>query len=166
MYLLGDVSYEGYKAYWHNQRVRDPTIQLTARQEKITGLPAIETRVVKPSEVSPLEDYRTVMVQRAIFQSVASMGLPAFTIHSVVRYSGRAMKDMKNKMIRTWAPIGLGLAVVPFLPAMFDEPVENAVEWAFHKGFEMYGGKGAVGNAPATGREELLAKKPIKEKEL
>jgi fission process protein 1 len=106
------------------------------------------------------------MVQRAIFQSVASMGLPAFTIHSVVRYSGRAMKDMKNKMIRTWAPIGLGLAVVPFLPAMFDEPVENAVEWAFHKGFEMYGGKGAVGNAPATGREELLAKKPIKEKEL
>ncbi|KAJ4149336.1 hypothetical protein NW754_000777 [Fusarium falciforme] len=166
MYLLGDVSYEGYKAYWHNQRVRDPTIQLTARQEKITGLPAIETRVVKPGEVSPLEDYRTVMVQRAIFQSVASMGLPAFTIHSVVRYSGRAMKDMKNKMIRTWAPIGLGLAVVPFLPAMFDEPVENAVEWAFHKGFEMYGGKGAVGNAPATGREELLAKKPIKEKEL
>ncbi|WAO85106.1 Mitochondrial fission process protein 1 [Fusarium falciforme] len=166
MYLLGDVSYEGYKAYWHNQRVRDPTIQLTARQEKITGLPAIETRVVKPGEVSPLEDYRTVMVQRAIFQSVASMGLPAFTIHSVVRYSGRAMKGMKNKMIRTWAPIGLGLAVVPFLPAMFDEPVENAVEWAFHKGFEMYGGKGAVGNAPATGREELLAKKPIKEKEL
>ncbi|RSM19382.1 hypothetical protein CDV31_001804 [Fusarium ambrosium] len=166
MYLLGDVSYEGYKAYWHNQRVRDPTIQLTARQEKITGLPAIETRVVKPGEVSPLEDYRTVMVQRAIFQSVASMGLPAFTIHSVVRYSGRAMKDMKNKMIRTWAPIGLGLAVVPFLPYMFDEPVENVVEWAFHKGFEMYGGKGAVGNAPATGREELLAKKPIKEKEL
>lgn len=166
MYLLGDVSYEGYKAYWHNQRVRDPTIQLTERQEKITGLPAIETRIVKPGEVSPLEDYRTVMVQRAIFQSVASMGLPAFTIHSVVRYSGRAMKGMKNKMIRTWAPIGLGLAVVPFLPYMFDEPVEHAVEWAFHKGFEMYGGKGAVGNAPATGREELLAKKPIKEKEL
>ncbi|EEU40754.1 uncharacterized protein NECHADRAFT_103359 [Fusarium vanettenii 77-13-4] len=165
-YLLGDVSYEGYKAYWHNQRVRDPTIQLTERQEKITGLPAIETRIVKPGEVAPLEDYRTVMVQRAIFQSLASMGLPAFTIHSVVRYSGRAMKDMKNKMIRTWAPIGLGLAVVPFLPAMFDEPVENAVEWAFHKGFEMYGGKAAVGNALATGREELLAKKPIKEKEL
>ncbi|KAM0432873.1 hypothetical protein ACHAPT_004575 [Fusarium lateritium] len=165
MYLLGDVSYEGYKAYWHNRRVLDPTIQLTARQEMITGLPAIESRVVKPGEVSPLEDYRTVMVQRAIFQSLASMGLPAFTIHSVVRYSGRAMKDMKNKLIRTWGPIGLGLAIVPFLPAMFDEPVENAVEWTFHRGFEMYGGKGAVGNAPVTGREELL-KKPVKEKEL
>ncbi|KAG5747336.1 hypothetical protein H9Q69_005278 [Fusarium xylarioides] len=165
LYLIGDVSYEGYKAYWHNQRVLNPKVQLSPRQEKITGLPATETRPIEPGTVPPLEDYRTVMVQRAIFQSVASMGLPAFTIHSVVRYSGRAMKNMKNQVIRTWAPIGLGLAVVPFLPAMFDEPVENAVEWAFHKGFETFGGKAAVGNAPTTGREDLLAKRP-KEKEL
>ncbi|KAM0563383.1 hypothetical protein ACHAPJ_001101 [Fusarium lateritium] len=166
MYLIGDVSYEGYKSYWHNQRVLNPKVQLTPRQEKITGLPATETRAIEPGTVSPLEDYRTVMVQRAIFQGVASMGLPAFTIHSVVRYSGRAMKNMKNTPLRTWGPIGLGLAVVPFLPAMFDEPVEHAVEWAFHKGFETFGGKAAVGNAPATGREDLLAKKPVKEKEL
>ncbi|KIL92693.1 hypothetical protein FAVG1_03873 [Fusarium avenaceum] len=165
LYLIGDVSYEGYKSYWHNQRVLNPSVQLTPRQEKVTGLPATETRALQPGTVAPLDDYRTVMVQRAIFQSLASMGLPAFTIHSVVRYSGRAMKDMKNKAIRTWAPIGLGLAIVPFLPAMFDEPVENAVEWAFHKGFETFGGKSAVGNAPTMGREDLLTKKP-KEKEL
>ncbi|KAF5982971.1 mitochondrial fission process 1 [Fusarium coicis] len=165
LYLIGDVSYEGYKSYWHNQRVLNPKVQLSPRQEKVTGLPATETRLVEPGTVPPLEDYRTVMLQRAIFQSVASMGLPAFTIHSVVRYSGRAMKNMKNQVIRTWAPIGLGLAVVPFLPAMFDEPVENAVEWAFHKGFETFGGKAAVGNAPTTGREDMLAKRP-KEKEL
>ncbi|KAF5681623.1 mitochondrial fission process 1 [Fusarium denticulatum] len=165
LYLIGDVSYEGYKSYWHNQRVLNPKVQLSPRQEKVTGLPATETRLIEPGTVPPLEDYRTVMVQRAIFQSVASMGLPAFTIHSVVRYSGRAMKNMKNQVIRTWAPIGLGLAVVPFLPAMFDEPVENAVEWAFHKGFETFGGKAAVGNAPTTGREDMLAKRP-KEKEL
>ncbi|KAI1017411.1 hypothetical protein LB505_004913 [Fusarium chuoi] len=165
LYLIGDVSYEGYKSYWHNQRVLNPKVQLSPRQEKVTGLPATETRLIEPGTVPPLEDYRTVMVQRAIFQSVASMGLPAFTIHSVVRYSGRAMKNMKNQAIRTWAPIGLGLAVVPFLPAMFDEPVENAVEWAFHKGFETFGGKAAVGNAPTTGREDLLTKRP-KEKEL
>jgi fission process protein 1 len=165
LYLIGDVSYEGYKSYWHNQRVLNPSVQLTPRQEKVTGLPATETRALQPGTVAPLDDYRTVMVQRAIFQSLASMGLPAFTIHSVVRYSGRAMKDMKNKAIRTWAPIGLGLAIVPFLPAMFDEPVENAVEWAFHKGFETFGGKTAVGNAPTMGREDLLTKKP-KEKEL
>ena len=165
LYLVGDVSYEGYKSYWHNQRILDPKVQLTPRQEQITGLPAVQTSVVQPGTVSPLEDYRTVMVQRAIFQSLASMGLPAFTIHSVVRYSGRAMKNLKNPMIRTWAPIGLGLSVVPFLPAMFDAPVENAVEWAFHKGFETFGGHKAVGDSPKTGREELL-KKPVKEKEL
>ncbi|PNP75530.1 hypothetical protein FNYG_10939 [Fusarium nygamai] len=165
LYLIGDVSYEGYKSYWHNQRVLNPKVQLSPRQEKVTGLPATETHLIEPGTVPPLEDYRTVMLQRAIFQSVASMGLPAFTIHSVVRYSGRAMKNMKNQVIRTWAPIGLGLAVVPFLPAMFDEPVENAVEWAFHKGFETFGGKAAVGNAPTTGREDMLAKRP-KEKEL
>ncbi|KPM45329.1 hypothetical protein AK830_g1131 [Neonectria ditissima] len=162
-YLIGDVSYEGYKSYLHNQRVRNPEVQLTPREEKLAGLPAGATQ---PGVVSPLDDYRTVMVQRALFQGLASMGLPAFTIHSVVRYSGRAMKDMKNKTIRTWAPIGLGLAVVPFLPRMFDEPVENAVEWAFHKGFEAFGGKEYVGNSPVTGREDLLTKKPIKEKEL
>ncbi|KAF4983325.1 hypothetical protein FZEAL_1240 [Fusarium zealandicum] len=166
LYLIGDVSYEGYKSYWHNRRVLDPSLQLAPHQEKITGLPATETRTIEPGTVPPLEDYRTVMAQRAIFQSLASMGLPAFTIHSVVRYSGRAMKDMKSKPIRTWGPIGLGLAVVPFLPAMFDEPVENAVEWAFHKGFETFGGKAAVGNAPSIGREDLLTKRPVKEKEL
>lgn len=131
----------------------------------MTGLPANETRKVQPGVVAPLEDWRTVMVQRGLFQSIASMGLPAFTIHSVVRYSSRAVKDVKNKAIRTWGPIGLGLAVVPFLPTLFDKPVENAVEWVFHKGFETVGGKQYVGSSPATGREDLLNKRP-KEKEL
>ena len=54
-----------------------------------------------------IEDYRAVMAQRAVFQSVASMGLPAFTIHSIVRYSGRALKDAKNTRIRTYGPIGV-----------------------------------------------------------
>jgi len=165
LYILGDDSYEGYRAYWHNQRILNPNLELSPRQEKVTGLPATDTRVVQPGTISPLEDYRTVMVQRGIFQSLASMGLPAFTIHSVVRYSGRALKDAKNKTIRTWGPIGLGLAVVPFLPTLFDQPVENAVEWLFHKGFETVGGKAYVGNAPSMGREDSMHKRP-KEKEL
>ncbi|KAK7518358.1 mitochondrial 18 KDa protein-domain-containing protein [Phyllosticta citriasiana] len=106
--------------------------------------------------VPAIEDYRTVMAQRAIFQGLASMGLPAFTIHSVVKYSGRAMKGVKNVKLRTWGPIGLGLAVVPFLPYIFDEPVENAVEWAFHRGFAAVGGPGAVARSPSTGRSHLL----------
>ncbi|KAG5924902.1 hypothetical protein E4U61_005749 [Claviceps capensis] len=164
LYILGDVSHEGYRAYWHNQRILNPQLRLTARQERITGLPAEHSNSdIAPGVVSPLEDWRTVMVQRGVFQSVASMGLPAFTIHSVVRYSGQALKKVKNPTIRTWGPIGLGLAVVPFLPWLFDEPVENAVEWAFHKGFEAFGGKTYVGDAPATGREDLL-QKPVKSK--
>ncbi|KAJ9136517.1 hypothetical protein NKR23_g9882 [Pleurostoma richardsiae] len=168
-YVLGDVSYEGYKAYWQNQRTRNPRLVLTERQQKLAGVvlpPASRDNDVTPGVVPPIEDYRTVMAQRAIFQSVASMGLPAFTIHSVVKYSGKAMKDLKNKTLRTWGPIGLGLAVVPFLPAMYDKPVENAVEWLFHKGFETFGGKEAVGEAPMTGREKKLTHKPHKEKEL
>lgn len=163
LYILGDVSHEGYRAYWRNQRILNPQLELTSHQEKITGLPASQNAVVQPGVVPPLEDWRTVMVQRGIFQSIASMGLPAFTIHSVVRYSGRALKDVKNATVRTWAPIGLGLAVVPFLPTLFDEPVENAVEWAFHTGFQTFGGKQAVGKAPVTGREDLLGEKPKKD---
>lgn len=53
------------------------------------------------------EDYRSVMAERAVFQVIASMGLPAFTIHSVVKYSGRAMKNAKSSLVRTWGPIGV-----------------------------------------------------------
>lgn len=175
LYILGDVSYEGYKSYLHNQRVINPALALTPREARIIGekSPVSDATAAPPKSpadvehgtVPPLEDYRTVMVQRAIFQSIASMGLPAFTIHSMVKYSGKAMKGVKSVPIRTWAPIGLGLSVVPFLPAIFDQPVENAVEWAFHKGFRAYGGEKFVGDAPPTGREDLLAKRP-KEKEL
>jgi fission process protein 1 len=167
-YILGDVSYEGYKAYWHNQRITNPTVELSDHAKRITGMSDVPSGTIAPGTVAPLEDYRVVMLQRGIFQSLASMGLPAFTIHSVVRYSGRALKDVKNKTVRTWGPIGLGLAVVPFLPTLFDKPVENAVEFVFHKGFELVGGKEYVGEAPQIGREKLLSmkEKPKKEKEL
>ncbi|KAI0120343.1 mitochondrial 18 KDa protein-domain-containing protein [Hypoxylon sp. NC0597] len=168
-YILGDVSYEGYKAYWQNQRTLNPQLVLSEKQQRVTGLSMPAPADAKPGVVSPLEDYRTVMVQRAVFQSIASMGLPAFTIHSVVKYSSKAMKDVKNKTLRVWAPIGLGLSIVPFLPTIFDKPVENAVEWMFHKGFALYGGKEYIGDAPSTGREAALKQRPKtqpKEKEL
>lgn len=69
--------------------------------------PSTSTVGFKPGHVPALEDYRSVMAQRAVFQSVASMGLPAFTIHSIVRYSGRALKDVKNTRIRSYGPIGV-----------------------------------------------------------
>ncbi|CAK7270088.1 hypothetical protein SEPCBS57363_003925 [Sporothrix epigloea] len=188
-YIVGDVGYEGYKAYLDNQRTLNPNYHFSDRQKRIAGVQETAdpfrlskdksskgsksqtasadgtALAVVPGVVTPLEDYRTVMAQRAVFQSIASMGLPAFTIHSVVRYSSRALKTASNKTIRTWGPIGLGLAVVPLLPTLFDKPVENAVEYAFHQGFERFGGKQAVGEAPVIGREKQLHQKP-KEKEL
>ncbi|KAF4553019.1 Hypothetical protein D9617_8g050320 [Elsinoe fawcettii] len=178
-YLIGDVGHEGYKAWLRNQRVlfpdqypEEPVAGTVQSDQSVTGKVkgAIETAktqlganitgdstaVKNPGKVPAIEDYRAVMAQRAVFQGVASMGLPAFTIHSIVRYSGRAMKDVKNVRLRTWGPIGLGLAAVPALPFMFDEPVEKATEWIFHKSFQFFGGPEAVGHRPETGRHTLL----------
>jgi fission process protein 1 len=140
-YLIGDVSHEGYKAYKRNQRILHPE----------TDPNATTAQLQTPGHVPAIDDYRARMAERAVFQGLASMGLPAFTIHSIVRYSGQAFKNVKNVKVRTWGPIGLGLAAVPALPYMFDHLVEVATEWVFHKGFELVGGPAAVGKDPITG---------------
>ncbi|KAF2125220.1 hypothetical protein P153DRAFT_349626 [Dothidotthia symphoricarpi CBS 119687] len=185
LYLTGDVAHEGYKAYCRNQKTLhpDPTEEKKEQADMVaTGRPTgvigkvqelgkkvTSTEGVKaggegsiltggeiiPGRIPAIEDYRSVMAQRAVFQAVASMGLPAFTIHSIVRYSGRALKDVRNKLIRTWGPIGLGLAAVPFLPYLFDEPVEHATEWIFYNAFRTFGGEKAVEGRPVTGQKEL-----------
>jgi fission process protein 1 len=195
-YLLGDVGNEGYKAYVRNQRtlkgeVEDSGAQIpTAGGEKVqvgesrslgVGVTAANNSVAKQQQqqqqseggrVVPIEDYRAVMAQRAVFQGLASMGLPAFTIHSIVRYSGRALKNAANTRLRTWGPIGLGLAAVPALPYMFDEPVEIATEWVFHNAFRAIGGPDAVRHSPETGKQEMreaeskVGRAKEKEKEL
>jgi mitochondrial fission process protein 1 len=135
LYLTGDVAHEGYKAYMRNQKTLHPELHTEAdtksegeKSSKMAGAvqkmseglgvkpgagnPLTGGEVV-PGRVSAIEDYRTVMAQRAVFQGLASMGLPAFTIHSIVRYSGRALKDAKNKTLRTWGPIGVRIPI-PF----------------------------------------------------
>ena len=47
---------------------------------------------------------------------------------------------------------------MPFLPYMFDKPVEEAVEWTFHQAFERLGGPAAVGHTRRTERSEKIAK--------
>lgn len=124
-YLAGDVAHEGYKAYLRNQRVENPDTdaakQFAAdhepRGEAVTTMPkgvdvtatGTEVGFVRGVTVPAIEDYRAVMAQRAVFQGLASMGLPAFTIHSIVKYSGRALKDVKNVKLRTYGPIGVSL---------------------------------------------------------
>lgn len=134
--------------------IKDATSEVKTEPKQATADMAAAVKDLgsrTPPQIAPLDDYRTVMAQRAIFQGVASMALPAVTIHSIVKYSGRALKKNANVMIRSYGPIGLGLATVPFLPFIFDKPVEHAVEWTFHKGFEMAGGHKAI----EKGRKEL-----------
>lgn len=77
--------------------------------------------------------YASALVKRATFQGTASMLFPALTIHSTVKYSGPLFKRIQNPKIRGWGPTVAGLAVVPFLPYIFDKPIEHAVDWGFEK---------------------------------
>ncbi|KAJ5201760.1 uncharacterized protein N7498_006423 [Penicillium cinerascens] len=171
-YLIGDVSHEGYKAYLRNRRALVPpgetykdaselpqdqvirgmaTGNIAGPLKGLNGKESKENDTLTPwptTEISLAEDYRMVMAKRAVFQGIASMGLPAFTIHSVVRYSGRMVRGAKSTYMRTWFPIGLGLAVVPTLPYLFDHPVEGAVDWAFGTALRIYGGEDAVRPLP------------------
>lgn len=128
-YLAGDVAHEGYKAYLRNQRVLHPNTDSPADRITSSDKPnagqAAQTKLGPgitggslgsndPGRVVPIEDYRAVMAQRAVFQSIASMGLPAFTIHSIVKYAGRALKNNKNVTLRTWGPIGVSVTTVVY----------------------------------------------------
>ena len=69
------------------------------------------------------------ITKRATFQAVASMALPAFTIHSTVK----VFKKVFNKIGRfqKWGPTVAGLVVVPVLPFIWDHPVEYIVDGIF-----------------------------------
>ena len=69
------------------------------------------------------------VTKRAIFQAMASMALPAVTIHSTVKYSKVLLKKMN--VHKVWGPTACGLAVVPFLPWLYDHPVEFVCDFVF-----------------------------------
>ncbi|CDR38407.1 CYFA0S02e01332g1_1 [Cyberlindnera fabianii] len=123
-YVLGDVSYESWKA------------KLRQEGRYVPGLkpwdplpPASEE--AKAAAADNL-DWKLVGLKRGLFQSIASMGLPAFTIHTAVKQATKyAEKNIKNQVLRTWGPIGLGLSIVPALPYLFDEPVEHIMDKVF-----------------------------------
>ncbi|RDX53238.1 hypothetical protein K466DRAFT_643095 [Polyporus arcularius HHB13444] len=107
LYLVGDVGYETYKAHR-----RGPTPLEAANYSEPTRLTMIA-------------------VKRSVFQSVASMALPAFTIHTAVKQAKKALANAQNPRIRVWGPTATGLAIVPALPYIFDKPVEHATDIIF-----------------------------------
>ncbi|KAH3673641.1 hypothetical protein WICMUC_003544 [Wickerhamomyces mucosus] len=125
-YILGDVSYEAWKA------------KLRQEGRYVVGLkpwnaaPPVNPEAKAAAIEADLPDWKLIATERALFQSIASMGLPAFTIHSTVKYATQfANKNIKNATLRLWGPIALGLSVVPILPTLFDKPVEHALGYVF-----------------------------------
>ncbi|KAH9894355.1 mitochondrial 18 KDa protein-domain-containing protein [Cubamyces lactineus] len=107
LYLAGDVGYETYKAHR-----RGPT--------------ALEAATFsEPTRLS------MVAVKRAVFQSVASMALPAFTIHTAVKQAKKAFVNVQNPRVKSWGPTLTGLAIIPVLPYLYDKPVEHVTDIAF-----------------------------------
>ncbi|GMG28808.1 unnamed protein product [Ambrosiozyma monospora] len=129
-YILGDVSYEMWKAKLRQEGRYAPGLKPwdSKKPEADPALAASYTGM----------DWRVLGVKRALFQSIASMGLPAFTIHSAVRYSSVFFKRSSNQLLKSYGPVAVGLAVVPLLPYLFDEPVERAVDYIFDRGYSFY----------------------------
>lgn len=107
LYLSGDVAYETYKAH------------------RLGPSPIEASNFSEPTRLG------IVAVQRATFQSIASMALPAFTIHTAVSQAKKAFANVKNVRLKTWGPTITGLALVPILPYLFDHPVESVTDRVF-----------------------------------
>lgn len=76
------------------------------------------------------EDVAIIGLKRAAFQSIASMMLPAFTVHNTVRLAAKPFSYFSYPRVRVYGPSAVGLAVVPLLPFIFDEPIEKIIDYA------------------------------------
>ncbi|KAF9993141.1 hypothetical protein BGZ65_011393 [Modicella reniformis] len=100
------------------------------------------------------------VVKRGIFQGLASLIMPAITIHTVVHQSARLFKNSANVTLKRWGPTAIGICVVPALPIMFDHPIETAVDKIFEK---LEGGGGKTLPMNPSDKEKVL--NSLKEKE-
>ncbi|PFH52628.1 hypothetical protein AMATHDRAFT_139729 [Amanita thiersii Skay4041] len=114
LYLAGDVAYESYKAH------------------------RLGPSIIEANNFSEPTRIGIIAVQRATFQSIASMVLPAFTIHTAVSKAKKAFSNFANVRLKTWGPTLTGLSLVPVLPYLFDQPVEVATEHIFDWAREAY----------------------------
>ncbi|KAJ3170251.1 hypothetical protein HDU88_008878 [Geranomyces variabilis] len=78
-----------------------------------------------------------VVAERSLFQGLASLLLPAVTIHTVVDLTGKALKNKPPSAFVRWTPTVAGLLVVPFLPIMYDHPLEHFIAKTFDKVWPM-----------------------------
>lgn len=108
-YLVGDVSFTTYKS------------------SQLGPSPLEAANMSEPTRLT------MVAVKRSVFQGVASMALPAFTIHTAVKQASKRFIRSSNPTLKRWGPTAVGISIVPALPYLFDEPVEHVVDYAFDK---------------------------------
>lgn len=112
---------------------------------------------VDPSKISETTHVGLTVARQAVFQSIASMALPAFTIHSIVRYSAPVFAKAKSQRIRAAGPTVAGLMFVPALPFLFDKPVEHVIDFAFDWIQErIVGGPQAAHKVVEAAKEKML----------
>lgn len=136
-YILGDVLYASWVTKLKSEGRYTPGLK-----PWLSDIPPIKEGAILqfPAGSSIVDtDWRWAGLKRGIFQSIASMGLPAFTIHSAVRYSSILFKNSSSKALRSYGPVAIGLGIVPLLPYIFDEPVEHAVDFVFDKAAQSLG---------------------------
>lgn len=138
MYLLGDVGYASWKVKLKNEGRFTPHLKPWNYPYPPPDANAAAAYKAEVGDNLAESDWRVQFVKRGVFQSLASMALPAFTIHSAVRYSSVLFKNSSVKLVKTYGPVAIGLGIVPLLPYIFDEPVEHAVDWVFEKGEAFY----------------------------
>lgn len=107
-YLIGDVGFTTYKA------------------RELGPSPLEAANMSEPTRLA------MVAVKRSVFQGVASMALPAFTIHTAVKQTSKALINSKNVTMKRWAPTAVGIGIVPALPYLFDHPVSPPFPSAPH----------------------------------
>lgn len=137
-YLLGDVGYASWKVKMKSEGRYIPQLKPWDYPYPPPNKGAAAAYKAEAGTNLAETDWRLQFVKRGVFQSLASMALPAFTIHSAVRYSSVMFKNSAIKPLRTYGPVAIGLGIVPLLPYIFDEPVEHAVDWVFKKGESLY----------------------------
>mmetsp|Transcript_27585 Transcript_27585/g.69633 ORF Transcript_27585/g.69633 Transcript_27585/m.69633 type:complete len:250 (+) Transcript_27585:58-807(+) len=85
-------------------------------------------------------DVARAVTKQTLFQGLASIGLPFLIIHTSVHAAQKGFKRFMPGALK-WGPTIVGLVLIPFLPAVCDEPVEHAIDWGFDEYWPSKDGK-------------------------
>lgn len=73
-------------------------------------------------------------IDKSIFHTFASMAFPAYTIHSIVRYSGRLLRFLfRGTKLARFGPVGLGLFSIPYIIHPLDHFTEYLMDISIRK---------------------------------